>query len=93
MSVGGGGGSAAASQDQLQLPPGFRFHPTDEELVKHYLCRRCAGLPIAVPIIADMPECGCPLCPVEHETADQPVFGPMLLGLCWCRPVPQFLGS
>ncbi|CAL4946281.1 unnamed protein product [Urochloa decumbens] len=39
---------------ELQLPPGFRFHPTDEELVMHYLCRRCAGLPIAVPIIAEI---------------------------------------
>ncbi|THU50318.1 hypothetical protein C4D60_Mb06t18940 [Musa balbisiana] len=38
----------------LQLPPGFRFHPTDEELVMHYLCRRCAGLPVAVPIIAEL---------------------------------------
>ncbi|XP_042416238.1 NAC domain-containing protein 48-like [Zingiber officinale] len=38
----------------LSLPPGFRFHPTDEELVTHYLCRRCAGLPIAVPIIAEL---------------------------------------
>ncbi|KAL6614053.1 hypothetical protein ACP70R_036323 [Stipagrostis hirtigluma subsp. patula] len=39
---------------ELQLPPGFRFHPTDEELVMHYLCRRCAGVPIAVPIIAEI---------------------------------------
>ncbi|KAK4747340.1 hypothetical protein SAY87_026377 [Trapa incisa] len=38
----------------LQLPPGFRFHPTDEELVMHYLVRRCASLPIAVPIIAEI---------------------------------------
>ncbi|KAG1328088.1 NAC domain-containing protein 48 [Cocos nucifera] len=38
----------------LQLPPGFRFHPTDEELVMHYLCRKCAALPLAVPIIADI---------------------------------------
>lgn len=37
-----------------QLPPGFRFHPTDEELVVHYLCRRCASQPIAVPIIAEI---------------------------------------
>jgi hypothetical protein len=49
----GGGGPAAASQE-LQLPPGFRFHPTDEELVTYYLCRRCAGLPISVPIIAEV---------------------------------------
>ncbi|XP_048539767.1 NAC domain-containing protein 48-like [Triticum urartu] len=55
MSGGGGGGSAATQgQQDLQLPPGFRFHPTDEELVMHYLCRRCAGLPISVPIIAEV---------------------------------------
>uniref|UniRef100_A0A0E0HEN0 NAC domain-containing protein n=1 Tax=Oryza nivara TaxID=4536 RepID=A0A0E0HEN0_ORYNI len=51
---GGGEGVAAAERQELQLPPGFRFHPTDEELVMHYLCRRCAGLPIAVPIIAEV---------------------------------------
>nr|AYC63433.1 SYNV P interacting NAC transcription factor [Nicotiana benthamiana] len=39
---------------ELQLPPGFRFHPTDEELVMHYLCRKCASQPIAVPIIAEI---------------------------------------
>ncbi|XP_065015342.1 NAC domain-containing protein 48-like [Musa acuminata AAA Group] len=38
----------------LQLPPGFRFHPTDEELVMHYLRRKSAGLPIAVPIVAEL---------------------------------------
>lgn len=38
----------------LQLPPGFRFHPTDEELVMHYLCRKCASQSIAVPIIAEI---------------------------------------
>lgn len=39
---------------QLHLPPGFRFHPTDEELVVHYLCRKCASQQIAVPIIAEI---------------------------------------
>jgi hypothetical protein len=52
------GGRGPAAQDQaredLQLPPGFRFHPTDEELVMHYLCRRCAGLPISARIIAEI---------------------------------------
>ncbi|KAK4481311.1 hypothetical protein RD792_012196 [Penstemon davidsonii] len=38
----------------LQLPPGFRFHPSDEELVMHYLCRKCASLSISVPIIAEI---------------------------------------
>ncbi|CAD6333773.1 unnamed protein product [Miscanthus lutarioriparius] len=54
MSGGGGGRAPAAQSQELQLPPGFRFHPTDEELVMHYLCRRCAGLPISVPIIAEI---------------------------------------
>ena len=39
---------------ELVLPPGFRFHPTDEELVNHYLCRKCAALPLAVPIIKEI---------------------------------------
>lgn len=26
--------------DQMELPPGFRFHPTDEELITHYLSKR-----------------------------------------------------
>ena len=50
----GGGGVLAAQSQELQLPPGFRFHPTDEELVTHYLCRRCAGLLISAPIIAEI---------------------------------------
>jgi hypothetical protein len=39
---------------ELNLPAGFRFHPTDEELVKFYLCRRCASEPINVPVIAEI---------------------------------------
>ncbi|KAI4378830.1 hypothetical protein MLD38_016256 [Melastoma candidum] len=39
---------------QLELPAGFRFHPTDEELVLHYLIRKCASQSIGVPIIAEI---------------------------------------
>ncbi|XP_047048176.1 NAC domain-containing protein 71-like [Lolium rigidum] len=38
----------------IELPPGFRFHPTDDELVNYYLCRKCAGLPIAAPVITEV---------------------------------------
>ncbi|KAK9119192.1 hypothetical protein Scep_017285 [Stephania cephalantha] len=27
-------------EDQMDLPPGFRFHPTDEELITHYLSKK-----------------------------------------------------
>ncbi|XP_027941556.1 NAC domain-containing protein 2-like [Vigna unguiculata] len=43
-----------AAAPQLHFPPGFRFHPTDEELVLHYLCRKCINQQIAVPIIAEI---------------------------------------
>ncbi|KAB2629174.1 NAC domain-containing protein 2-like [Pyrus ussuriensis x Pyrus communis] len=32
------------SSVDFQLPPRFRFHSTDEELVKHYLCQKCLAL-------------------------------------------------
>lgn len=40
--------------ETIELPAGFRFHPTDEELVVHYLCKRCASQDISVPIIAEV---------------------------------------
>ncbi|RDX69505.1 NAC domain-containing protein 72 [Mucuna pruriens] len=39
---------------QLSLPPGFRFFPTDEELLVQYLCRKVAGHHFSLPIIADV---------------------------------------
>ncbi|PWA51336.1 NAC domain-containing protein [Artemisia annua] len=39
---------------QPHLPPGFRFHPTDEELVVHYLKKKAASIPLPVSIIAEV---------------------------------------
>ncbi|KAJ0979149.1 hypothetical protein J5N97_014623 [Dioscorea zingiberensis] len=47
-------GRARDAEAELNLPPGFRFHPTDEELVVHYLCRKAAGQRLPVPIIAEV---------------------------------------
>ncbi|XP_042393433.1 NAC domain-containing protein 78-like [Zingiber officinale] len=41
---------AAASR----LAPGFRFHPTDEELVSYYLKRKVCGRPLRVDAIAEV---------------------------------------
>ncbi|XAR68372.1 hypothetical protein NMG60_11003472 [Bertholletia excelsa] len=46
--------STDSSAGSPQLPPGFRFHPTDEELVVHYLKRKAAAAPLPVAIIADV---------------------------------------
>ena len=35
----------------VSLPPGFRFHPTDEELVSYYLKRKINGRKIELEII------------------------------------------
>ncbi|GLJ07117.1 hypothetical protein SUGI_0058820 [Cryptomeria japonica] len=37
-----------------ELPPGFRFHPTDEELLIHYLRKKISSSPLPVSIIADV---------------------------------------
>ncbi|WOL18032.1 hypothetical protein Cni_G26825 [Canna indica] len=42
------------SSQAMLLPPGFRFHPTDEELILHYLSNRAASLPCPVSIIAEV---------------------------------------
>lgn len=36
------------------LPPGFRFHPTDEELVNYYLKRKIHGQEIELDIIPEV---------------------------------------
>ncbi|KAK9131681.1 hypothetical protein Scep_011209 [Stephania cephalantha] len=38
----------------LSLPPGFRFFPTDEELLVQYLCRKVAGHSFSLQIIAEI---------------------------------------
>ncbi|KAG4110560.1 hypothetical protein ERO13_D13G056200v2 [Gossypium hirsutum] len=37
-----------------KVPPGFRFHPTDEELVVHFLQRKAALLPCHPDVIPDL---------------------------------------
>ncbi|KAF5726649.1 NAC transcription factor [Tripterygium wilfordii] len=41
----------------LRLPPGFRFHPTDEELVVQYLKRKALSVPLPASIIPEADVC------------------------------------
>ncbi|CAI9093128.1 OLC1v1028548C1 [Oldenlandia corymbosa var. corymbosa] len=41
----------------LRLPPGFRFHPTDEELVVQYLKRKVLSWPLPASIIPEVDVC------------------------------------
>lgn len=38
----------------IKLPPGFRFHPTDEELVVQYLRRKALSYPLPAAIIPEI---------------------------------------
>ncbi|XAR56572.1 hypothetical protein NMG60_11037113 [Bertholletia excelsa] len=45
---------SSTGSPQPPLPPGFRFHPTDEELVVHYLKKKAASVPLPGAIIAEV---------------------------------------
>jgi hypothetical protein len=46
--------SSSSTQQQAQVPPGFRFHPTDEELVDYYLRKKVAARRIDLNVIKDV---------------------------------------
>ncbi|GJN33452.1 hypothetical protein PR202_gb22054 [Eleusine coracana subsp. coracana] len=41
-------------EQQLELPPGFRFHPTDEEVITHYLTLKALNCLFTCLVIADV---------------------------------------
>ncbi|KAL5978929.1 hypothetical protein ACLOJK_018824 [Asimina triloba] len=51
------GSSCVRNNGVLRLPPGFRFHPTDEELVVQYLKRKVFSCPLPASIIPDIDVC------------------------------------
>ncbi|WVZ71880.1 hypothetical protein U9M48_020412 [Paspalum notatum var. saurae] len=53
-SMAGCGGGGMPTSPCTALPPGFRFHPTDEELILHYLRKRAAAAPCPAPVVAEV---------------------------------------
>ncbi|CAI7884847.1 unnamed protein product [Closterium sp. NIES-53] len=47
-------GAPANEDSDSSLPPGFRFHPTDEELLSFYLPRKIGNQPIPLNAIGDI---------------------------------------
>ncbi|KVH90461.1 NAC domain-containing protein 2-like [Cynara cardunculus var. scolymus] len=44
----------STSNLNIQLPPGFRFHPTDEELIIHYLQKKVTSTTLPASIFAEI---------------------------------------
>lgn len=43
-----------AGNAQMSVPPGFRFHPTDEELLYYYLRKKVAYEPFDLDVIREV---------------------------------------
>jgi len=51
---GGRGGGESKKKEEESLPPGFRFHPTDEELITYYLRQKIADGSFTARAIAEV---------------------------------------
>ncbi|XP_057958701.1 NAC domain-containing protein 92 [Malania oleifera] len=49
-----GGGEGNSKKEENKLPPGFRFHPTDEELISFYLVNKISDANFACRAVADV---------------------------------------
>lgn len=52
--VGGGISGPVSAPPTTSLAPGFRFHPTDEELVRYYLRRKACGKPFRFQAVSEI---------------------------------------
>lgn len=43
-----------AAEDCIDLPPGFRFHPTDEEIITHYLSKKVLNIKFSATAIGEV---------------------------------------
>ncbi|KAJ6376058.1 hypothetical protein OIU77_000932 [Salix suchowensis] len=47
-------GLAKEDDEKMDMPPGFRFHPTDEELISHYLYKKVLDINFSARAIGDV---------------------------------------
>ncbi|OMP11596.1 No apical meristem (NAM) protein [Corchorus capsularis] len=47
-------GLVGQEDEQMDLPPGFRFHPTDEELISHYLYKKVLDISFSARAIGEV---------------------------------------
>ena len=47
-------GHAKEDDEKMDMPPGFRFHPTDEELISHYLYKKVFDINFSARAIGDV---------------------------------------
>lgn len=69
--------------EQMELPPGFRFHPTDEELITHYLSQKVLDNYFCARAIGEVDLNKC-------EPWDLPCKSSMSISL-WFLTLQQFL--
>ncbi|CAM0873533.1 unnamed protein product [Alopecurus aequalis] len=60
MEAGDASSGNRGKRSLLNLPPGYHFAPTDEELIVYYLRRKIDGLAPLLPIFRDADVVGCP---------------------------------
>ncbi|CAL5431402.1 unnamed protein product [Camellia sinensis] len=48
------GSGICRDDEQMELPPGFRFHPTDKELTTHYLSHKVLDSSFCARAIGDV---------------------------------------
>ena len=59
------------AEAELNLPPGFRFHPTDEELIVHYLSHKSRSMS-GIASVASPPSIIADVDLYKHEPWDLP---------------------
>lgn len=78
---------------QSQVPPGFRFHPTEEELLHYYLRKKITNVRIDLDVIREVDLNKLEPWDIQGETHHQVVHFSvyMILFSVWLKKIDHFL--